>query len=124
MKPLLALATAVLAVAVPAAAQKPTNVVPIALYSYGYAPNPIVLRAGVPVTMVFTNRSGKGHTFKAQAFFASSRISSGMVHDGEIHLRGGQSMSVTLVPARGTYPVHCSHFLHDQLGMRTTLYVR
>lgn len=124
MKPLLAIATAALAVAVPAAAQKPTNVVPIALYSYGFAPSPIVLRAGVPVTMVFTNRSGQGHTFKAQAFFASARIVSGMVHEGEIHLKGGQSTSVTLIPARGTYPVHCSHFFHDQLGMHTALYVQ
>jgi plastocyanin len=123
MKPLLAVVAA-LALAVLTAAQRPTTVVPIALHSYGYAPNPIVLRAGVPVTMVFTNRSGKGHTFKAQAFFASARIQNGMVHEGEIHLKGGQSMSVTLVPARGAYPVHCSHFFHDQLGMRTTLYVR
>ena len=123
MKPLLAVVAA-LALAVPAAAQRPTTVVPIVLYSYGYAPSPIVLRAGVPVTMVFTNRSGKGHTFKAQAFFASARIQSGAVHDGEIHLKEGQSMSVTLVPALGAFPVHCSHFFHDQLGMRTTLYVR
>jgi hypothetical protein len=33
-------------------------------------------------------------------------------------------MSVTLVPARGTYPVHCSHFMHDQLGMHSVIYVR
>ena len=124
MKPLLSVAIAALALAVPATAQRPAAVVPIALYSYGYAPSPIVLRAGVPATMVFTNRSGKGHSCKAQAFFAAARIQSGAVHDGEIHLKGGQSMSVTLIPAGGAYPVHCSHFFHDQLGMRTTLYVR
>lgn len=124
MQSLPALAAAALIVAVPAAAQKSTTVVPVTLYSYGYAPSPIVLRAAVPVTMVFTNRSGSGHTFKAQAFFASSKIVSGGVHGGEIHLKGGESTSVTLVPARGTYPVHCSHFFHDQLGMHTTLYVQ
>ena len=123
MKSLLAVAIAGLAFAVPAAAQRPA-LVPIALYSYGYAPSPIMLRAGAPVTMVFTNRSGKGHSFKAQAFFAAARIQSGAVHDGEIHLKAGQSMSVTLVPTRGVYSVHCSKFFHDQLGMRTTLYVR
>jgi plastocyanin len=122
MKLLFTIAAA-LALAVPAAAKKPTTVVPIILYSYGYTPAPIVLKAGRPVTMVFSNRSGDGHTFKAQAFFRSARILSGMPHDGEIHLREGQSASVTLIPVRGTYRVHCSHFFHDQLGMNTKLYV-
>lgn len=124
MKPLLAIAAAGLSLAASPAAQKPTTVVPVQLYSYGYAPSPIVLRAEVPVTLVFQNVSGKGHTFKAQAFFRSARIIAGMVHEGEVHLKPHQSMSVTLVPTRGSYPVHCSHFFHDQLGMHTTLYVR
>ena len=124
MKPLFAAAAAALALAVPAGAQKPTTVVPIQLHSFGYAPEPIVLRAGQPVTLVFSNVSGIGHSFKAQAFFRSARMLSGTTHDGEIHLQSGASESMTLIPARGTYPVHCSHFFHDQLGMHTTLYVR
>jgi plastocyanin len=110
--------------AAPAAAQKPTTVVPIQLYSFGYAPSPITLRSGEPVTLVFKNVSGIGHTFKAPAFFQSARIISGMSHEGEIHVMGHQSLSVTLVPASGTYPVHCSHFMHDQMGMHTTIYVQ
>ena len=35
-----------------------------------------------------------------------------------------QSMSVTLVPARGTYEVHCGHFMHTQLGMHSVIYVQ
>lgn len=124
MKPLFSLGIAALAVAAPAAAQKSPSLVPIALHSYAYTPSPIVLRAGAPVTMQFTNRSGKGHTFKAQAFFAAAKVTAGSVHEGEIHLKGRQSASVTLIPARGTYPVHCSHFMHDQLGMHTTIYVQ
>ena len=115
---------AALVIAAPAAAQVPTAVVPIQLFSYGYTPSPISLRAGEPVTLQFRNVSNKGHTFKAQAFFRSARILSGMPHDGEIHLKPGESASVSLVPQRGTYPVHCSHFFHDQLGMHTTLYVQ
>ena len=99
-------------------------VVPVQLYSFGYAPNPIVLRAGVPVTLVFTNRAGIGHEFKAVDFFRSSKIVSGNASEGEIDLRPGQSASVTLVPARGAYHVHCGHFLHSQLGMTSTIYVR
>ncbi len=124
MKPLLAVAVTALSLAASAAAQPPTTVAPIQLYSYGYNPNPIVLRAGVPVTLVFQNVSGNGHTFKAQAFFQSARILAGMPHEGEVHVKPRQSMSVTLVPTRGTYPVHCSHFFHDQLGMHTAIYVR
>jgi plastocyanin len=110
--------------AVPAAAQQPTNVVPVRLYSFGYGPSPLVLRAGVPVTLVFQNVSGSGHTFKAPAFFASSRMLSGMTMQGEVHVMPHKSMSVTLIPVRGTYPVHCSHFMHDQLGMHTVIYVQ
>ena len=123
MKLLLAIAAAGISVAA-SPAQKPATVVPVQLYSYGYAPSPIVLRAGSPVTLVFQNVSGKGHSFKAEAFFRSARILAGMPHEGEVHLKPHQSMSVTLVPARGTYPVHCSHFFHDQLGMHTAIYVQ
>ena len=115
---------AALALAAPVAAQPAATAVPIHLYSYGYAPSPIVLRAGVPVTLVFQNVSGSGHTFKAPAFFAASRMVSGMTMHGEVHVMAHQSMSVTVVPARGTYPVHCSHFMHDQLGMHSVIYVQ
>ena len=124
MKPLIAFAAAAVAITATAAAQTPTNVVPVALYSFGYAPNPIVLRSGQPVTLVLTNRAGIGHEFKATEFFRSARIISGNAGGGEIDLMPGQSSSVTLVPTRGTYPVHCGHFFHTQMGMRTQIVVR
>lgn len=130
MKTLLALTAAAAAVGLAPVSAQTTAGAPAAqtyrieLYSYGYRPDPIQLRAGVPVTMVFTNTSGIGHSFKSQAFFRTAQIRSGMVHDGEVHVMPHHSMSVTLVPARGTYPVHCSHFFHDQLGMHTYIYVQ
>ena len=124
MKPILILATAALATAIPASASQLQAVVPIILYSYGYVPNPIVLTAGQPVTMTFTNRSSKGHEFKAPQFFAASKILKGAAPEGAVDLKGGASASVTLVPARGTYRVHCGHFLHTQFGMTTAIYVR
>ena len=114
---------AALVLAAPAAAQQQSNVVPIDLYSYGYAPSPIVLRAGVPVTLVFRYVSGSSHTFKAPAFFASSTMMGGMTMHGEVHVLPHKSMSVTVVPARGTYPVHCSHFMHEMLGMSAQIIV-
>ena len=96
----------------------------IALYSYGYAPNPLRLRAGQAVTLHFVNRAGSRHDFTAERFFRSARMISGSPRRGEIDLRSGQSASVTLIPARGTYPVHCGRFFHKQLGMHGTVVVQ
>ena len=96
----------------------------IALYSYGYNPNPIVLTAGKAVTLNFVNRSGGGHDFTAKNFFRSARIISGNVGQGEVELGGGRSASVTLVPAKGRYKVHCGHPFHKMLGMTGDIVVR
>ena len=107
----------------PNAAWAQAPVQTVALYSYGYAPNPLRLAAGKQVTLTFVNRSGSGHDFTARSFFRGSRIVSGRVADGEIELGRGRSASVTLIPARGTYKVHCGHYFHKQLGMHGTIIV-
>ncbi|MFP5329142.1 MAG: cupredoxin domain-containing protein [Alphaproteobacteria bacterium] len=124
MKRILILSLAAVAVSVPSSAQKPASVVPVILYSYGYVPNPIVLAAGEPVTLAFTNRSKSGHEFKAPHFFAASKITQGSAPGGAVELKGGASASVTLFPTRGSYRVHCGHFLHTQFGMETRIIVR
>jgi plastocyanin len=97
----------------------------ILLYSYGYTPSPIVLAAGKPVTLTFVNRAGKSHDFTAPKFFASSRILAGHVERGEeIELNGGQSASVTLIPAAGEFRVRCSKPFHTMLGMSGKIIVR
>jgi len=107
-----------------AAVAQPAPVQVIDLVSYSYAPTPIRLRAGAPVTLQFVNRSGKGHDFTAREFFRAARILSGRVADGEVDLRGGQSASVTLIPAPGRYPVHCGRPFHKMMGMRSTIIVQ
>ena len=108
----------------PSAAASQAPAVTIELSSFSYAPSPIHLRAGRPVTLTFINRARGGHDFTARRFFASSSITAGSAPGGEIELRGGQVQTITLVPRAGTYPVHCSHFLHRQMGMRTTIIVQ
>jgi len=115
------LAAAALAMAIPAVAQTPVQV--IQLYSFGYTPKVIRLAAGKPVTLTFSNRSRDAHDFSAKSFFARARIVAGNASGGEIELRGGQSRSVTLVPVAGTYKVHCGHFMHKQFGMTGTIVV-
>ena len=117
----LAVAALALLIGSPASAQPAVQT--ISLWSYGYAPKPIHLKAGRPVRLIFVNRSGNGHDFTARAFFGRSRILGGDVRNGAIELKADQTKSVTLIPAAGTYPVHCSHFMHTTFGMRDTIVV-
>ena len=111
-----------LLLAAPAASQQPAQMV-VQVWSFGFAPHPIHLAAGRPVTLTFVNRSGSSHDFSAAGFFRSSRVTAGSAPDGEIDLGPNQTRSVTLVPARGTYKAHCSHFLHKQMGMNDLIVV-
>ena len=115
---------AFVAFAAPAAAlaQAPSQLV-VNVSSFSYAPKPIHLVAGRPVTIAFVNRSREGHDFTARAFFQRARIISGAAPDGRIDLRGNETKAITLVPARGTYRVHCSRFLHKQMGMSDLIVV-
>lgn len=121
MSRLAAIAALSLVSVAPAAAQPAA--VTIAMWSYDYAPKPIHLRAGRPVTLTFVNRSNNGHDFTARTFFAYSRILSGAAPEGKIGMGPGQSRTITLVPRAGTYQVHCSHFLHKQFGMTDVIVV-
>ena len=121
MSRLAAIAALSLVSVAPAAAQPAA--VTIAMWSSDYAPKPIHLRAGRPVTLTFVNRSNSGHDFTARTFFAYSRILSGAAPEGKIGMGPGQSRSITLVPRAGTYQVHCSHFLHKQFGMTDRIIV-
>ena len=95
----------------------------IVVASFSFAPKPIHLAAGRPVTLTFVNQSGGGHDFTAKTFFAASRITAGAAPGGEIELRGHETKSITLIPQRGTYTAHCSHFLHTQMGMSDQIIV-
>lgn len=95
----------------------------IVLRSYAYAPATIHLAAGKAVTLHFVNRAGKGHDFTARRFFRSARILAGSAPGGEVDVGPGRQRSVTLIPAAGTYRVHCDRMFHKQMGMRGTIVV-
>jgi len=110
-----------LVLASPAPAQ-PAQIV-VQVYSFGFAPQPIRLAAGRPVTLTFVNQSGSSHDFSARGFFANARILAGDVSEGEVDLPPHQSRTVTLVPRAGSYHAHCSHFFHKQMGMSDLIIV-
>lgn len=123
----LAAATILVALAAPATVQTRVHDAPpqvsIAVWSFGFAPQPIHLTAGKSVTLAFTNRSGSSHDFTAKSFFANATVTAGLAPDGEIELGPHQSKSITLIPRAGIYPAHCSHFFHKQLGMHDQIIV-
>jgi plastocyanin len=95
----------------------------IQIWSFAFAPRPLHLAAGRPVTLNFLNQSGGSHDFTAREFFANSTITAGAAPEGEIDLKGHESKSITLVPRAGTYQAHCSHFLHETMGMHDEIVV-
>ena len=109
--------------AAPVSGQQPAQVL-VQVWSFGFAPNPIRLAAGRPVTMTFVNQSGSSHDFVAPGFFQHAKITGGAAPEDEIELKGHETKRITLVPARGTYQAHCSHFLHKQLGMSDAIIVQ
>ena len=112
-----------LALGAPAVAQPAPAQLTIIVWSFGFAPQPIRLAAGRPVTLTFVNRSGSSHDFVAGTFFANSRILGGDVMQGMVDLRGHETKSVRLIPRAGVYRAHCSHFMHAMFGMRDTIVV-
>ena len=105
-----------------APAQQPAQFT-VQVWSFGFAPNPISLTAGKRVTLTFVNGSGSSHDFTAHSFFAHAAGVSGGVEDGEVELAPHETRTVSLIPARGTYHAHCSHFFHKQMGMSDVITV-
>ena len=118
--PLILAAVASIGAAVPGIAQ-PAQLT-VRVWSFGFAPTPIHLAAGKPVTLTFVNESGSSHDFTAPGFFQHARIVSGSA-ENEVELKPHETKALTLVPAAGSYEAHCSHFMHKQMGMDARIVV-
>lgn len=117
----LAIAAAALAAA-PAAAQDWSHArrVEVRLANFSYSPKVIHLKAGQPVVLHLVNTASGGHDFTAPGFFAAAQVrpqDRGLVEEGSVEFRGGQSHDVALVPKAGRYPLKCGHAFHKMFGM-------
>lgn len=106
-----------LLIALPTAAAAQPRTVGVRLSSFDFTPSTINLRAGEPVVLHLVNSGGGGHNFAAPQFFAAARAVSGPVRDGKVEVAGHQSVDITLIPARGSYRLRCTHTLHTSFGM-------
>lgn len=124
MRQILAAAVLVLASPSPAAAL-PTEAT-VQLSNFQFAPATLVLQASTPVILHLRNLGGGGHSFDAPAFFAAARLDPGsaaLVHNGKVEVPGHATVTLSLTPAAGRYPLRCSHTLHSTFGMKGTITV-
>jgi len=116
-----------LLLAAPAApAQNAPRTVDVQLTSFDFAPAEIRLRAGEPVVLRLNNAGRGGHNFSAPAFFRAASIAPGQnvaLRGGTIEVPSRQTVTVRLTPARGNYPLRCTHTLHTAFGMRGRIIV-
>jgi plastocyanin len=98
----------------------------VQLSDFAFEPDHLRLKAGNPVRLRLVNDSGGDHDFSAPAFFAVSILQPGSSAppDGGIEVAAHQTVEIALVPKTpGTYPLECTHFLHDLFGMNGTIEV-
>jgi uncharacterized cupredoxin-like copper-binding protein len=94
--------------------------VTVGLSDFEFTPDQLTLRAGQPVRLILSNTGSGKHDFSAPAFFAAAAFRPGGTPPiaGKVSLAGNQKVEVDLVPGTpGQYPLDCTEFLHDMLGM-------
>lgn len=103
-----------------------SEAITVRLSSFGFAPEHLRLKAGVPVRLRFVNESSGGHDFSAPAFFAASSFPPGSSAppNGDVAVGSNKTVEIAVVPRTpGTYRVDCTHFLHSLFGMHGTVEV-
>ena len=125
----IAVAVAVAALISSAAFSPPqeTNptIIEVQLKNYEFAPSTLHLQRGAPVVLRLVETAGS-HSFAAPELLAASTLDSAtaqLVHNGKVEVgEGGVELRFT-PNTPGTYPFHCTHFMHTSFGMKGTAVV-
>jgi uncharacterized cupredoxin-like copper-binding protein len=96
----------------------------IVLSNFSFAPSTLRLQRNMPVTLHLMNSASGGHAFSSPELFAAVMVAPedrGKIMGGKIEIPAGGSVDITITPMNaGTYPIVCTHFLHQSFGMRGT----
>lgn len=111
---------ALISLALIAAAPAPAvEQVDVALSNFKFTPSTIHLKHGQQYVLHLT--SSGGHSFQAKTFFAAATIAPAdraTITNGRIELTSARGADIHLTaPARGIYPIRCTHTLHASFGM-------
>ena len=105
--------------------------VDVGLESFDFVPDTLRFELGRPYVVHLQNLAKGGHNFDAPAFFSTVALADGPAErrlraaGGVIELAGGAVTDIRLIPLKsGTYPLICSHPLHEEFGMSGKIIVR
>jgi len=85
---------------------------------YGFEPNRLTFREGMPYRLHLENHGKETHEFTAPGFLQSAEIRNPAAVNTdrtEILIQPGEQKDVFLVPRQGRYPLRCAD--HDWAGM-------
>jgi plastocyanin len=106
------------------AADAPANRqdIQITLSNFNFAPNMLRLQRNMSYAIHLTNSASGGHSFSAPGLFAAVAVAPedrAKIVNGKIEIPAGQTVDVTVTPmSAGSYPIICTHFLHQTFGMK------
>jgi uncharacterized cupredoxin-like copper-binding protein len=113
----LAVATNAVAADAPSAPQD----VQIVLSNFSFAPSNLRLQRNTYYVLHLMNSAPGGHAFSSPELFAAVNIAPadrGKIMGGKVEVAAGQTVDIALTPmTAGTYPIVCTHFLHQSFGM-------
>lgn len=118
---LMAAAATLPAAAQPAADWANAQPVGVVMTNFKFTPNELRFHHGTAYRLEFTNRGTSDHNFTSPEFFSAVSIAPedrNKVVDGKVEVDEGQTVAVRVEALKpGSYPFHCSHFLHSSFGM-------
>lgn len=118
---LTAMALSLPASAQPAADGAGAQPLSVVMTNFKFTPNELRFHHGTAYRLEFTNRGTSDHNFTSPEFFSAVSIAPedrGKVVDGKVEVDEGQTVAVRVEALKpGSYPFHCSHFLHASFGM-------
>ena len=109
---------------IPASAAPAGEQIEVVLSNFSFNPNMLRLQRNTAYTLHLTNSASGGHAFSAPELFAAAMVApedNAKIVNGKIEIPAGQAVDIHLTPmAAGTYPIVCTHFLHQTFGMHGT----